>query len=421
MTITPVREAQVEVVRRPEAPVQAPERRRSTSTLRLSDVLSLLGAAAASLALTAALFALLAPFDGKLGFVVVSWVLFVGIYTLLIGFDETSPTVRDRVAAVVVQSLAFVVLLALVTVIGYTVLRGRSALAHLGFYVQDLSDTGPLDPLTMGGIGHAIIGTLEQIAIGLAISVPLGVSCAVFLSEVPGRFARFVRTISEAMTALPSIVAGLFIYAAWILALGQEKSGLAAALALSVMMLPIIIRASDVVLRLVPSQLKEASLALGTSQWRTVWHVTLPTARSGLATAIILGAARGIGETSPVLLTAGYNSAVNLNPVSGPQTSLPLAVFTLVQSPERVQIARAFGAAVVLLVLVLTLFVLARVIGGRGPGELTRRQRGRRTAASLADVTRFQTRSERRAAVAAAGAATPPDRPAPPRTDLERP
>ena len=417
MTITPVREAQVEVVRRPEPPVGAPERRRSTSTLRLSDVLSLLGAAAASLALTAASFALLAPFDGKLGFVVVSWVLFVGIYTLLIGFDETGPTVRDRVAAVVVQSLAFLVLLALVTVIGTTVWRGRSALAHLGFYLQDLSDTGPLDPLTMGGIGHAIVGTLEQIAIGLAISVPLGVSCAVFLSEVPGRFARFVRTISEAMTALPSIVAGLFIYAAWILALGQEKSGLAAALALSVMMLPIIIRASDVVLRLVPSQLKEASLALGTSQWRTVWHVTLPTARSGLATASILGAARGIGETSPVLLTAGYNSAANLNPVSGPQTSLPLAVFTLVQSPERVQIARAFGAAVVLLVLVLTLFVLARVIGGRGPGELTSRQRGRRSAASLADVTRF----ERRAAVPAGGAATSSERPDPPRTDLERP
>ena len=378
-----------------EAPVAlgspvGPERRRSTSTLRLSDLLSLLGAAVASIGLTSALFALLAPFNGRLGFVSVAWLVFIGVYTLLVGFDESSPTVRDRIATVVVHSLAFVVLLALVQVIGYTVVRGRTALLESGFFHQDLSNTGPLDPISSGGVGHAIIGTLEQIALGLAISVPLGLTCAVFLSEVPGRFARFVRTISEAMTALPSIVAGLFIYAAWILALGQGKSGLAAALALSVMMLPIIIRASDVVLRLVPGSLKEALLALGTSQWRTVWHVTLPTARSGLATAIILGAARGIGETSPVLLTAGYNASYNFNPFSGQQTSLPLAVFNLVQFPEKTQTARAFGAAAVLLLLVLALFVLARTIGGRGPGELTGRQRRRRAAASQADLSRFQ-------------------------------
>ncbi|WP_141726160.1 PstA family ABC transporter permease, partial [Actinacidiphila rubida] len=156
----------------------------------------------------------------------------------------------------------------------------------------------------------------------------------------PGGYARLVRTVVEAMTALPSIVAGLFIYATVILILGYDKSGLAAGLALSLMMLPIIIRASDVVIRLVPGSLREASYALGASQWRTVLTVVLPTARSGLTTAVILGTARGIGETSPVLLTAGYTASVNKSPLSGPQTSLPLATFFMVASPQKNMIAR---------------------------------------------------------------------------------
>lgn len=370
------------------------ERRRSTRTLRGTDVGALAGALVAALSLTWVLFTAIAPFDGRLGFVVTAWVLFVASYALLVGFDESSPTVRDRVAMVVVHSLALVVLLALAAVLVFTVNRGREALLNSNFFRTDLSATGPLDPLTQGGILHAAVGTLQQIALALALTIPLGLTCALFLSEVPGRFARFVRTVSEAMTALPSIVAGLFIYATFILALGQGKSGLAASLALSVMMLPIIIRAADVVLRLVPASLKEASLALGTSQWRTVWHVTLPTARSGLATAVILGAARGIGETSPVLLTAGYTATLNANPFAGDQTSLPLAAFFLVASPEKAQIARGFGAAATLLLLVLLLFVVARLLGGRAPGQLSPRQQRRRATASRRDAARIGGRDE---------------------------
>ena len=144
------------------------------------------------------------------------------------------------------------------------------------------------------------------------------------MNEIGGRFARFVRTISDAMTALPSIVAGLFVYSAVIQLITHERSGFAASLAITVMMLPIVIRASDVVLRLVPGNLREASYALGSSRWRTVWHVVLPTARSGLVTAVILGTARGIGETSPVLLTSGVTAVMNVNPFSGPMISLPL-------------------------------------------------------------------------------------------------
>ncbi|MEU1298478.1 phosphate ABC transporter permease PstA [Streptomyces shenzhenensis] len=365
------------------------EARRNLSTLRATDVYAMLGAAAASLCVTWLLFDRLLPFNGAVGFVVVAYALFLGLYALLVSFDEDGPAVRDRVAAAVVQSLGVVMLAVLAFVVVYTLYEGRDALPHLNFYIESMADAGPIEPLDVGGILHAIVGTLWQISIALLICIPTGLVCAVFLNEVPGAFSRFVRTMVEAMTALPSIVAGLFIYATFILALGFDRSGLAAALAISVMMLPIIIRASDVVIRLVPGTLREASYALGTSRWRTVWHVVLPTSRSGLTTAIILGTARGVGETSPVLLTAGYTAELNMNPLHDPMVSLPLATFELVKSPEPTYIARGFGTAAVLLVLVLVLFVIARVIGGRGPGQLTRRQEHRRVKASRRDAKRF--------------------------------
>ncbi|HVQ96337.1 MAG TPA: phosphate ABC transporter permease PstA [Mycobacteriales bacterium] len=371
------------------APSAVDEPRRDTRTLRRTDWLALTGAAAASVSLTALLFSQVAPFSGPVGFVVVCYLLFLGLYALLVSFDENGLQVRDRVALAVVHGLALVLVAALVLVVGYTLWKGRSALRHLNLFTQDITRAGPLEPLTVGGILHGAVGSLEQIGIALAITIPLGLTCAVFLTEIPGPLARFVRTIADAMTALPSIVAGLFIYATLILILGFNKSGFAAALAISVMMLPIIIRASDVVLRLVPGSLQEASLALGASRWRTVWHVSLPTARSGLATAIILGTARGIGETSPVLLTAGYTATLNADPLHGPQVSLPLLTFTLVRSGQPGYIARGFGAGAVLMLLVLVLFVLARLIGGRGAGQLSRRQQRRRAAASRRDVRRY--------------------------------
>jgi phosphate transport system permease protein len=167
------------------------------------------------------------------------------------------------------------------------------------------------------------------------------------------------------MTALPSIVAGLFIYASVLVALGFGRSGLAGALAISVMMLPIIARSAEVVLRVVPGGLREASLALGASQWHTVWRVVLPTARPALATAMVLGIARGIGETSPVLLTAGFTTYLNADPTSGPMVSLPLITYALARSSQEADQARAFGAATVLFVTVLVLFAIARAIAAR--------------------------------------------------------
>jgi len=374
------------VLQEPDAPQ---ERRRSTATLRATDGYAIGGALVASLCMAALLFTSILPFNAPLGFVVVTYLLFVPTYALLVSMDESGPTVRDRVAAVVIHSLAFVMLLALVFVIAYSLIRGAQALRFINFLTKDLASTGPLDPLSSGGVLHAIVGTLIMIGIALAITIPLGVMCAVFLNEIPGGFTRFVRTLVEAMTALPSIVAGLFIYATFILILGFPKSGLAAALAMSVMMLPIIIRSADVVLRLVPGTLREASYAMGSGQWRTVWHVILPTARSGLTTAVILGTARGIGETSPVLLTAGVTASLNTNPFSGPMVSLPLQVFEFVKSPENTFIIRGFGTAGVLMILVLILFVAARLIGGRAPGNLTKRQGRRRVAQSARDIERM--------------------------------
>lgn len=344
---------------------------------RASDGFAIVGALISSVSVTALVFSELAAFNGALGFVVTAYVLFLASYALLVSADESMPVVRDRVAAVVVHSLAAVLLSALGFVVVYTLYRGASALPHPNFFTDDMRAAGPLEPLSVGGILHAAVGTLIEIAIALAITIPLGLTCAVFLTEVPGAFARFTRTIVEAMTALPSIVAGLFIYATFILSFGLDKSGLAAALAISVMMLPIIIRAADVVLRLVPGSLREASLALGASRWRTVWSVVLPTARSGLATAVILGTARGIGETSPVLLTAGFSAALNTNPLHGPMVSLPLATFQFVRSPQPSMIARGFGAGAVLLLLVLVLFAAARLIGGRGGVSTRPRKRTR--------------------------------------------
>ncbi|MGI9197876.1 MAG: phosphate ABC transporter permease PstA [Candidatus Nanopelagicales bacterium] len=394
----------------PRTPVPKDLKPRRIGGFRRTDILSLIGAAIGGVGAAALLFTLL-PFSGWIGFLVVSYLLFVGLYAALVLIDENSAAVKDRIAAVAIHSLAFTLLMALVFVVAFTVIKGWEALLNWNFFTQDMQNAGPLDPLTSGGILHAIVGTLIMIAIALTVVIPLGVACAVYMNEVPGPFSRFVRTISEAMTALPSIVAGLFIYASLILILGFDKSGFAAAMAISVMMLPIIIRASDVVLRLVPGTLKEASYALGAGQWRTVWHVTLPTARSGLMTAIILGTARGVGETSPVLLTAGFTAALNVNPASGPMVSLPLATFEFVKSPEPTMIARGFGTAAVLMFLVLILFIVARIIGGRGAGNLSKRQMKRRASRSRADSQRFTRREASRRANEEASAASSSPKP----------
>jgi len=382
----------------PDATAETDGPRRTVRGFTAAQRFDLIGALAAGVCLATLLFGWFAPLNGAIGWAVVAFACFLGLYMLLIWLHSDVEEVKDRLVTALFTSAGALLFTALLFIVVYTLWRGTEALTHLNLFTQTMEFAGPLDGLDVGGIIHAIVGTLIQIGIALAITVPLGIGTAVFLNEVGGRFARFVRTISDAMTALPSIVAGLFVYAAVIQTFTHQRSGLAAGIAITVMMLPIVIRSADVVLRLVPQNLREASYALGSSRWQTVWQVVLPTARSGLVTSVILGTARGIGETSPVLLTSGITAAMNINPLSGPMISLPLQVFDFVRSPEPNMVARGFGTAAVLLLLVLTLFVLARALGGRAPGELSDRQRSAARAASLRDLKRFAARTQARAA-----------------------
>ena len=379
--------------RRP-GPMIAPQQRRATRQVTRHEVLLMCGAGFSSLCTTLLLFGRITPLSGTLGFAVVGFVVFLVTYAVLLSLTESRPAVIDKVMAVLLATAALVAFAALLSVIAFVLYRGRNAVFRSNTYVQDLSRTGPLDGLDKGGMSHAIVGTLIMTGLSLIFTVPLGVACSVYLNETRGRTVSLVRTVVTAMTALPSILAGLFIFATWILILGFERSGLAASIAVSIMMLPIIIRSADVVLRLVPGNLREASAALGSSQWRTVWHVVLPTARSGLTTAVILGVARGVGETAPVLLTAGFTATMNVNPVKGPMVSLPLAAFDLIRSPLPVQIARGFATAAVLLIVVLVLFTLARIIGGRPAGRLSKGQAKRAARHSVRDQHRILSRHD---------------------------
>ncbi|WP_421742199.1 phosphate ABC transporter permease PstA [Cellulomonas sp.] len=369
MTVAPERPVEIDTaprtwLRPSDEPVSRPTAtaRRAVTRSTAQDLLVGAGSLVSALALAWVICFRILPWGTVLAYAVVSFLLFLVILTVSAASVAPGPIVADRVAAAVVTAGALVVGLAIVTTVVFTFVRAAPALPHLNLFTQDMSMAGPRDPLSVGGVLHAIVGTLIQIGIAIVITVPLGIGTAVFMTEVGGRFSQVVRTVVEAMTALPSIVAGLFIYTVFIVALGLNPSGLAAALALSVMMLPIIARAADVVLRVFPSGLREAGLALGAPRWRTVWHVVLPTTRPGLATALILGVARGVGETSPVLLTSGASSFLTVNPIGAPMNSLPLFVFTAVRSGEPLLIQRGFAAAAILLTLVLMLFVVARLV-----------------------------------------------------------
>jgi phosphate transport system permease protein len=302
------------------------------------------------------------PLSGKVGFVICWYVAFVAFYAGLTALVAPRHIVVDRVMTTMVIGAPVLVASALVSIVVYTVYKGWSPLWHWNFYTSDQTGVRPTDSFAHGGILHAIVGTLIEIGIAVAIALPLGLVTAICLAEVGGRGTRIVRTVIEAMTALPSIVAGLFIYSVCIVQFGMDKSGLLAAFALSVMGLPIMARTADVVLRVVPDGLREASYALGAGRWQTVWRVVLPTARPGLATALILGIARMVGETSPLLLTTGPSSFLTADPLHDPMNSLPLYIFSAVTSPEDSYKERGYAAAIVLLAVVLVLFLIARLV-----------------------------------------------------------
>jgi phosphate transport system permease protein len=267
--------------------------------------------------------------------------------------------VKDRAFTIALWVCGGLAMLPLLFIATYVIERGLKAI-NLNFFLK----TPGIPGQPGGGIAEAFVGTAIIVGIMALIAVPLGILTAVYLSEYGrGWFASTVRFVSDILLSTPSIVAGAFIWAVVVVRLGAF-SGFAAALALCVLVWPIITRATEEVLRLVPQELREGALALGVPRWKVILRVVIPTAGAGIVTAVMLAMARGLGETAPVLLTALGNSFMTFN-AGGPMDSLSLRVFSDAQSSYSLDVAQAWAGAFCLLVIVLSLSIGARVISAR--------------------------------------------------------
>jgi len=268
---------------------------------------------------------------------------------------------RNGVAGALIWTSVLVAAVPLAMVIFYVIRKGIGVVD-----VAFLTDDIPVQSRFPGpGMGPAIMGTLLTTGAASLVSIPLGIMAAVYLNEYgrSNRLAAVIRFLSDVMAGVPSIVMGLFLYTVWVLRFGQ--SGLAGALALGALMLPIVIRSTESILRLVPRELREGSLALGASRSRTILTVVLPAALPGITSGSLLAVARAAGETAPLLFTIGATNATNLNLADGSNTSLSVQIFRNAQLPFAGAQERAWGAALTLIVLVLVMTVIARLISAR--------------------------------------------------------
>jgi phosphate transport system permease protein len=294
---------------------------------------------------------------------------------IVAGRVEGRRAARNRSWKTLIYCACVLAILPLASVVWTLISKGAERL-DANFFLTSMNNIGARDP--NGGAYHAIVGTLQQVGIATLLAVPLGVLGAIYLVEYGrGRFALTVRFFVDVMTGIPSIVAGLFILSFWVLTVspwfnnGQPRySGFAAALALTVLMLPTIVRSTEEMLRLVPDPLREGSYALGVPKWKTIVKVVLPTALPGIVTGIMLAVARAAGETAPVLLVAGGAAAINFDPFGGNQSSLSLFVFQQAGDASRYAPARAWTAALTLVALVLVLTIAAKLLARRN--RLTR-------------------------------------------------
>ncbi|WP_033342325.1 phosphate ABC transporter permease PstA [Catenuloplanes japonicus] len=333
-----------------------------------------LATAVVALALSAALV---------LGTGIGNWVLVVvlGAVLYLIGFwlaanaVEGPRSARNRTWSALIHSACVLAILPLASVTWTLISNGINRLDG-NFFLTSMNNIGARD--ANGGAYHAIVGTLEQVGIAALITIPLGVLGAIYLVEYGrGKLSLAIRFFVDVMTGIPSIVAGLFVLAFWVLIVsplfnnGQPQySGFAAALALSVLMLPTIVRSTEEMLRLVPAPLREGAYALGVPKWKTILRIVIPTALPGIVTGIMLSIARAAGETAPVLLVAGGTAAINFNPFENNQSSLSLFVFSQATDSSRFSPDRAWTAALTLVALVLILTIAAKLLARRN--RLTR-------------------------------------------------
>ena len=303
--------------------------------------------------------------SGKLGFAA-AYFFFA---SLLIFLQQLR--LRDLAAAKdsLLSSFAFLAmtltLIPIVSIVMTVVLKGYKGI-HFGMFVNDMTMASVNDPVQSGGLLHALVGTIIMVGVALIFSFPIGLLTALYLTEIRGKLTRPIKFLVQAMSGVPSIVAGLFILSILVIPVTQELTGLMGSLALSILMIPTIARTAEEMLRLIPNELREAGVALGATQWRTVSGVVVPAAKSGLVTAVILGIARIIGETAPILLVSGGADALNLNPTTGPMGSLPFYIWkAFLTGGTEEAYARAWGGMLILLILIVVLFGLARYLSGR--------------------------------------------------------
>lgn len=301
---------------------------------------------------------------GKLAYAFVFFVAYGVIVSVFSFITRGAPAAKDAFVKTLVALGAVITLLPIASIIVTVIRRGLPGL-KLNLFTQDMSLAAPTDPLNNGGLLHAITGTLTLVVLALVMSVPIGILTALYLTEIKGRFSGPIRFLVQAMSGVPSIVAGLFILSAVLYPITQSYSALMGALALTILMIPTVARTSEEVLQLIPNDLREAGTALGGTQWRTVAMIVVPAARSGLLTAVILGIARIAGETAPLLLLSGGGDKVNPNPFNGPVGSLPYYIWKSFNAGSPESLTRAWAGLLVLMLLVLILFIAARALSTR--------------------------------------------------------
>ncbi|TDD19834.1 phosphate ABC transporter permease PstA [Nonomuraea diastatica] len=274
---------------------------------------------------------------------------------------STGRRLKDRIVQGLVYLAFALAVVPLVSVLWLVISNGLARF-DMTFLTHSMRGIGARD--VGGGAYHAIIGTLEQVLLSSLISVPVGLLTAIYLVEYGSgdRLSRAISFFVDVMTGIPSVVAGLFVLAFWILFLGMPYSGFAGAMALSILMMPTVVRSAEEMLRLVPDDLREASYALGVAKWRTILKVVLPTAFTGIVTGVMLAVARVAGETAPLLLTVFFTDSINNDPFSGPQMGLPLYVFDQAARPNDTAIDRAWTGALTLILIVMLLNLVARLI-----------------------------------------------------------
>jgi phosphate transport system permease protein len=259
--------------------------------------------------------------------------------------------IENNVATMFFVASFVVALVPLVWVLSVVIGRGWYAVTRSGWWTHSLH--GVLPEEFTGGVYHALYGTLVQAGVATILAVPLGLMTAVYLVEYgDGRLARVTTFMVDVLAGVPSIVAALFIFSLWIATLGFQQCAFAVSLALVLLMLPVVVRSAEEMLRLVPDELREASYALGVRKWTTIVRIVIPIAMPGIVSGVLLSIARVIGETAPVLVLVGYSRSINFDIFNGNMASLPLLIYTELTNPEHAGFLRVWGAALTLIIIV---------------------------------------------------------------------